>query len=51
MHFRIVKRDRLGLTITLPCGDRKAVLTKDTTKDPSMVTCKRCLDYLKNQSK
>jgi hypothetical protein len=48
-HYRNVTRDKLGLSITIPCNTWGINLTRDTTKDESLVTCKRCLKFLANR--
>lgn len=45
-HYRNVTRDKLGLSIKIPCNGWGINLTRDTTKDASLVTCKKCLRFL-----
>ena len=46
-HYRNVRRDKFrDLSITIPCNTWGLNLTRDTTKDPAKVTCKRCLRFL-----
>lgn len=47
-HYRVVTRDKLGLSMKIPCNCWGLNLTRDSTKDASLVTCRRCLAYLKN---
>ena len=47
-HYRCVIRIAAfdELSITVPCNTWGINLTSDTTKDESLVTCKRCLKFL-----
>lgn len=52
MHYRKVTFEEnpfTGIKVTsmkVPCGNWEAKITRDSTKDKSKVTCKRCLKYL-----
>jgi hypothetical protein len=49
MHYRHVQYISKQLSITVPCGT-DAHITKDTTKNTNLVTCKRCVAWLKKRN-